>query len=110
MPDINVFYRRSEDYKIIPITGAWGGITPQGSISCEVFFEKSSQPEHTVLRVSDSGEKPVEVPNEKQRPEVTREVLVAMIMQPEVARNLGNWLIGKADEFDKLLAKGIIKK
>ena len=35
MPEIKITFRKAPDYRIIPVTGAWGGVNPQG----EIIFE-----------------------------------------------------------------------
>lgn len=99
MPDINVFYKRSDNFTVFPVGGVWGGITPQGLISAEFFIDKPASPEHTVLKLDETGEAKETVPD---RQDITRELLVGLIANPEIARIIGNWLITRADEVDKI--------
>ena len=100
MPDVNIFYRKSSDFKMLPISGIWGGLTAQGYLYCELFFEKAETPESILIHVEE-GKKPHEG---GQRPETlmfVRESLVGLSMQPEIARAIGEWLIKNADQFKK---------
>lgn len=100
MHDITIFYRKSSDFKMLPISGVWGGLTAQGYVYCELFLEKAETPESITLSIGDDN-----IAKEVgKRPETNmfiRETLVGLTMQPDIARSVGQWLIGKADEFQK---------
>lgn len=102
MADIDVFYKRSNDFRTIPVSGVWGGVTAPGMISAEFFVEKPAVPEHTVIKVDENGVA-TELPSGKR--EITREILVGVIITPEMARIIGNFLIARADEIDKFRDK-----
>lgn len=103
MSEVNIFYRKSSDFKMLPVSGIWGGLTAQGYLYCELFFEKAETPESVILQV-EVGKEAKEI---GQRPEARmfiRETLVGLTMQPEIARSIGEWLIKNADQFKKKFA------
>ncbi len=100
MGDITVFFKKSQDYREIPVSGAWGGLSPQGMVYCDLFVEKAENPESIVFRI-DENNQPQEVSRQPQTTYFIREALVGLMMQPDVARSIGQWLVWQADEFDK---------
>jgi len=101
MPEIKIFFRRAAEFKMIPVSGVWGGLTPQGNVYCDFFFEKAEIPENVVVQVGEGGTPAKEVGRNPQNQMFVREVVVGLSMQPEIARSIGQWLIEKADEFQK---------
>lgn len=103
MVELNVFYKRDDNYRLIPVTGIYGGITPQGLISADLFVDKPSTPEHITVSIDERGNA---TESAISRQDVTRELLVGLLVNPQIARVMGSWLISKADEYDKLILGG----
>jgi len=101
MSEIKIFFRRNPDFKMMPVSGVWGGLTPQGNVYCDFFFEKAEIPENVVMEVGEGAVPAKEVGRNPQTQMFIREVVVGLSMQPEIARSIGQWLIDKADEFKK---------
>ena len=40
MSEIKIAFKKTPDYRIIPVTGAWGGVNPQGEIIFDLFVER----------------------------------------------------------------------
>lgn len=86
---VKVVYRRTADYRVLPVSGAYGGPSPQGMLVCHIYAEYNTTPE--------SGEvviRPDHPPKEdlKQSETITRELLVGLHMTPQIAKVLGEWL------------------
>jgi len=97
---IKVVYKHSPDYKEIPVSGAWGGITGQGYVHAALYLEHSSNPDEMTLQINEDGtaiEK-----DRKPESHAVRELMVGMCMRPEVARVIGEWLVKKAEELEKV--------
>lgn len=105
MADINVYYRKNEQYKTLPISGVWGGITPQGFIHGDLIIEKTEMPDKVVLQINDKTGEANQISQSPEGGVIIREALVGIVMFPEVAREIGKWLVQKADEFDNLSKK-----
>jgi hypothetical protein len=52
MPEIKIQFKRTPDYRIIPITGAWGGVNPQGEIVFDLFVERLEVPESIRMKLN----------------------------------------------------------
>ena len=105
MRDVKIFFRKSDDYRVYPVSGIWGGITAQGMLACDFFVEKVDTPESVNVSMDDESGQVQEVSRFPAEPYVTREVLMGIMVRPEVARSIGQWFISKADEFDRNVSK-----
>jgi hypothetical protein len=89
---IEVVY--SEPAGLLPcsVSGAWGGMTPQGNVVANIYSERQSTPRKTILSVDDAGHV---VKTEMQGPEVdyTRDIVARLVMNPQTAKKLGEFLI-----------------
>jgi len=94
MPEIKIEFKKATDYRIIPATGAWGGVNPQGEIIFDLFVEKL-EIESVRLRV-EPGRPPVEAAREGQIQ--VRESQIGVVVRADIARSIGEWLIQKAQE------------
>lgn len=95
MSEVKIAFRKGPDYKIIAVTGAWGGVNPQGEIVFDLFVEKLELPESIRLKI-EPGRPPEEIAREGQVH--VRESQVGVVVRPDIARSLGEWLIQKANE------------
>lgn len=92
---IKIKFRKSNDYKMIPATGAWGGLSPNNEVVFDLFVEKHVYPESIDLEI-ENGRKV----KEKQEVEniFIREAQIGVVLRPDIAYSLGEWLIGKAKD------------
>ena len=92
-------YRRSEEYKRLPVSGIIGGQNPQGLIVTHIFFEASRLADVQHGTVNELGalqmdaDPPVRV--------LDREILATLLLQPHIARSVAQWLIGHADAIEQ---------
>lgn len=92
---LSIFYERSGGYRVVPVHGAWGSVTPQGDVVADLYVERISTPEEVTLEVEEGG-RAREVEKHGQRH--VRESQVGIALRPEVAYALGQWLIAKAKQ------------
>ncbi|MCD6294752.1 MAG: hypothetical protein J7M20_07470 [Deltaproteobacteria bacterium] len=92
---LDIKFKKTPDYKIVPATGAWGGATPQGEVLCSFFVEHNDIPESIKYKIGDGVAKS----SEEQSPvNLVREFQMGVIMRPDIAKSIGQWLIKKAEE------------
>ena len=91
----NIHFTKASHYKIIPATGAWGGPTPQGELLCNFFIEYKDAPKTIEMEIKDG--KPREAPQPIEN-DFIRELQMGVIIRPDIARSIGQWLVQKADE------------
>lgn len=106
MPDIHIVYKAAKDYKSIPVSGVFGGINPQGMIHADLFIEKAGYPEETVMRVNEGTGETFELSRTPEQQPVVREFLVGMVMRPEVAKAIGQWLLHQVDQMERQMQPG----
>ncbi len=106
MQNVRVFFKKSPEYKTIPVTGVWGGITPQGLVCCDLVVERAETPESVMLEIDEQNGTAREVERQPKQGLVVRESMVGLVMQPEAARTIGAWLIRTAEEFERRRIRG----
>jgi hypothetical protein len=105
MQQIKVKYQNAVDYKIIPVSGATGSITPQGKIVCNLFYESSPIMPEAVLTLDEKTNVITESPVLSTSAEkvIDRTILIAFSVDPEIGRQLGIWLIKQADAYGNMI-------
>ena len=90
-------YIKSTDFRTMIAEGVVGGITPQNKIHCAFYAERPAIAQRQVfnLEESDSGYKLGSEVLDKQisRNSIIREMSCDLVMTPEVAESVANWLL-----------------
>ena len=94
---LNIAFKEGPEYKIFPATGAYGGPTPQGEILCNFYVEYREPPESISVEINKSG-KVEEVDRKQAQQKYIRELEVAILMRPDIAKSIGEWLIKTAEK------------
>jgi len=102
-PEIKIQFTRSPEYRRIPVSGIWGGITGQGFIVADVFTEAIREPEWVKYTVSGEGQlrESERSPGEKQ---IVRELMVSLVITPEIAQSIAQWLLQQVRSIEQLSA------
>lgn len=93
-------YIKGNRYRNIYVTGAFGGITPQGVIHMDLFSEYSKPPETMSFNVTPDGKFKEAGRTGKQN--IVRELEVGIILSVDTARSIAKWLEEKAKEIEQL--------
>lgn len=93
--DITVHFTKAPDYRLLPISGAWGGPSLVGDIVVDFFVEKITTPDQVVMRVEPTGAAE-EVSRSEQKN--IREIQVGLVLRPDIALSVGNWLVKQANQ------------
>lgn len=100
--EIRIRFTRSPNYHLLPVNGAWGGPSVQGNLAVDFYVERLATPEAIIHSVDESGVGPeTRIPDQNVR-SIERELVVGFLLTPAAARAIGEWLITKADEHDRL--------
>ena len=105
IPDtINYRFVKASDYRTVLATGAWGGLTPQGLVAADLFAEAAQVPDSITHAFTPEGVPGEEIGRDwgQSAPCLERTLQVRVMMTPDTARKVGEWLIEKAKEFDRL--------
>ena len=90
-------FAKDADYRLIPVNGAWGAVTPRGDISVDLFHESVLLPEEITQEMTPDGKLGQELAS-KPSGTFQRTVLVGMMLTAEQAESIGLWLQEKARE------------
>ncbi len=92
--EIAVYYIKTKDYRMIPATGAWGGISPNGEVVINFYVEQKAIPKKTTLEVTEEGK----IGKEKSigGDDYVREMQVGIVLRPDIAYSIGQFLIRHA--------------
>lgn len=103
MPEFKIKYKKSIDYKMVPVSGVWGGLSAEGNVTCEFYLEKVDHPDSTTIIVDDKKRIIVDkaAAGKSLTNSLIREFQVGMSITPQLAKAIGQWLINKANEFEK---------
>lgn len=88
-PRLRVTYKYTDQHRTIPVTGGWGGPTPNGHVVVSFYHERVQLPEVTIQSQRSGQELPEG--NSSELP-VERLVEVTMVLRPDVANSIGDWL------------------
>jgi len=95
-------YKETQSYRQIAATGVVGGPVPTGDILCNFFLEHRAIPDSIDISF-EKPEEPIEVPFYPQGKDAyIRELQVGIILNPKVAKSVGEWLIKLADDMTKI--------
>jgi hypothetical protein len=92
---VTIYYPKADHYRLLPVTGAFGGPTPSGDILAEFFIERKTAPEKMIVEISDGTLNELSREGERH----VRELQVGILIRPDVAHAIGVWLIEKAKQF-----------
>jgi len=89
-------HSESKYYQKLPANGAIGGATPRGEVMCHFYFESVVLPNSAELLVEGSG--PVkEISTESSEYNIVRELQAGIVLSPETAKSVGEFLIRNAE-------------
>jgi len=98
---IRVKYKLDANYREVPVTGAWGGVGAGGMIHAQIFVEHQDIPEENSASITDDGV----LTEDKNDFALLRYIQVGLIMRPEVAKSLAQWLLDKVEKSQELEAQ-----
>lgn len=102
--NVKFIYEKADDYKVIYVNGAQGGITMNGELRFDLFLEHPSFPKSDTHSINEDGslgpriEVKLEGDFPEDCPEVVRERKIGIILEPQHARVIANWILGKVDQ------------
>lgn len=93
---VDIIFSRAEGYRLIPATGAWGGVSPQGEIVFDFYVEQRQNPERMEVEIQKG-----EIIEKERYPHpqpIIRESQVGIVLRPDIAKSIGEFLIKYADK------------
>jgi hypothetical protein len=99
---IRVDYLKSTLFRAIHVDGAWGGITPTGSINLVLYSERAPIPKQSSYKVAEDG-----TLSELREMRVARDVVaireveVSAVLNEAVAIHLRDWLSERIEQLQQ---------
>lgn len=98
-----VEYSKSKEYRMIAATGAWGGVSPQGEVICNFFVEQTAEPGKIEMTLDAQGKAVAEsIEKKSELKTFVRELQIGIVMRPDIAKSIGQWLIMLSDKISPL--------
>lgn len=96
---VDVFFHKSNFFRVIHVDGCHGGINPRGQIHCGVFSERAAIPLRTEFSVKDGQPGPEQVVEGKSG--IVRELEADLVMDLNTATAFYIWLGDKIEHLRK---------
>jgi len=99
---ISIVYEKKVDAQTFPVSGAYGGPTPDNmGIATHFFIEYGAVPHSTEITIGTDNKFHPNSGEDIKRGDIVRQVQATAYMSPETAILIGNWLIEKANLLQK---------
>ncbi len=93
-------FEKSQDYRVVAASGAWGGITPQGDFFLDFFADHWATPNQVVHEIEPNGSLGKEVRRDPPHAlSATRTRQVGVVLTLEQAHILSEFVRGKIEAF-----------
>jgi len=93
---VRIEFIKDDDYRLVPVTGAWGGISPQREVIVDFYVDRRSNP--TSVEIETDQGKSKELSRIPDPQPIHRHVSFGVAMRPDIARSIGEFLIENADK------------
>lgn len=92
--ELSLVIEKSKNAQTLPVTGVWGGPSPDGSnIISHFYVESHALPNVINIKADETGKFDPNHGQQIMRGDLTREIQSIFVMTPEVAISIGKWLI-----------------
>jgi hypothetical protein len=101
MEQIEFDFIKSNYFRVIKADGAFGGLTPSGSIHMALYSERQAIPTKVIHKL-EGGKLGPEIRERREgRQGIVREVEVDVILDPQQAVLLRDWLTDKINQYQQ---------
>lgn len=99
---VSIVYEKNKSHVTAPITGIWGGLSPDRShINASFFLDQVVIPNYQTVDVeSDGGKLNFKQVDNVSRGDLVREIFATLTFSPSTARAIARWLVERADELE----------
>jgi hypothetical protein len=98
MKKLKLKYSKSPNYNTNFVSGAQGGIAPNGLLNIHFFIEKNSIPSGYDVEIDEKG-KVIKETNDK--PTFEREILTGIVLDINTAKAINTWLTDRISELEQ---------
>jgi hypothetical protein len=95
---ISFVFDKSNKALTIPVTGGWGGPSPDGtSVVAHLYVESHAVPSYLTSEIKEDQSVDPNTGERITRGDVSREIQSTLVMSPETAISIGKWLMEKGE-------------
>jgi len=102
LPKVRISYQHASESRVVPVSGAWGGLTPQGDVFLCLYQELPMPPVETV-RDQNTGEE--KSSTREGMFEIARQIHIQAVLRPDVARAIAGFLERAAEKAEAATAE-----
>jgi hypothetical protein len=102
---IKFIYTKSKDFRNIYVNGASGGVNDHCEVITNLYFEVRHTPDELTFELDNDGFLGKQIKSTSKTTTIDRILEASLILTEETARDLGEWLIERADLSKKRKAK-----
>ena len=102
---VKYVYKKSDDYKLHFINGAYGGFTSSGDLVCNFYFESQDIPAEEEAIVEGAQITPIEK-DDSDTKKFVRELKSGIIMTPQEMVALRDWFNIRIKQFNETFIQG----
>lgn len=106
-----IFFSDGQALDVRPCSGVWGGVTPNGLLQANFFVDVVKMPTSVVLQrdpaTNAATQSEVKGLPSSDKAEYIRQFVSGLLMRPEEAMHVGQWLITNAAELIALQGGGV---
>lgn len=106
-----IYFSDGQALDVRPCSGVWGGVTPTGLIQANFFTDLIKMPTSVVLErdptTGEATQTEMKGMPPEDKAEFIRQFVSGVLMRPEDAMTVGQWLIANAAELITLQGGGV---
>jgi len=97
---VKFVHKFTDDYRIIPANGAWGGVSPRGDLLMHFFVEHTKVPREEIQVVKEDGSLDSSRKKTKEV-EIIRTMQIGVNMNIEQVTHLANWILENVERYKR---------
>lgn len=102
MPKIQIKYLKPQEWQTQAVNGAVGAVSTKNLIQLDFYLERADVAVDHEIEIDDNGVGKLEAQSVAV---MLREIKGSYVMTSRVAREIGKWLVNKADEAEKMVVQ-----
>ncbi len=100
---LQIHYEKSSQFRTVYMTGAIGGVTPDGTIRAALYNQRLPLPRRTLSEMSDG--RAFEIPEEREVDSgFVREIEADVVMDLTTAKSFRDWLSHRIHQLENAIA------
>lgn len=104
--EVSFLFEKAKNHKTIPVNGAFGGQAPNSNTVVANFYVESTATPNIITNEVEGNKLKLDSEKRISRGDILREIQATIMMSPEDAYSIGQWLVEHAEQAIKNKRKG----